>query len=143
MATVAQPTTDSASYVSPIDAIKLLDFTKSNNFVDYKPGELKTSEGGRYITLINKDNKALNVFFGKKAGEAIAESEEISGVKQIVDKSLLVKLSVWTVKNEAGEDRLKAFFTGAANRASLDDVYAYAKAIAIAPSMEALAALDL
>lgn len=142
MATTAQTQPASASYVSPIDAIKLLEFTKSNNFVDYAPGELKTSTGGsRYITLINNKNEALNVFFGRKAGEAIAETEEATGTKQMVDKILLTKLSVWTVQNEEGEDRLKAFFTGTANRASLDDVYTYAVSVSAISNPELLAAL--
>jgi len=70
------------------------------NFVSVAPSVRINENGYPFITFIDKDNKAENVYFSKAASEQVAEGT-------IVDKALLSKHQIGITTNAAGEERIK------------------------------------
>ena len=76
------------------------DFAKKRNFVSIVPTVRANENGYPYITFIDGDNKAENVYFSRAASAAVPAGT-------VVDKALLEKYQIGYTKNAAGEERVK------------------------------------
>lgn len=81
-----------------VESIK--DFAKSKGFMQLAPAVRINTNGYPFITFIDSNNVAENIYFSKAAAEAVAEGTP-------VDKSLLARHQIGITKNEAGEERIK------------------------------------
>lgn len=76
------------------------EFAKSKGFVQIASSVRKNTNGYPFVTFINKENVAENVYFSKRASGAVTENAPVT-------KDMLKALQVALVKNEAGEERIK------------------------------------
>lgn len=76
------------------------EFAKSKGFVSIVPTVRANEHGYPYITFIDKDNKAENIYFSRAAAQAVPAGT-------VVDKALLEKYQIGYTKNAAGEERIK------------------------------------
>lgn len=76
------------------------EFMKSQGFVSVVAVVRTNTNNYPYVTFINKDNEAENLYFSKKAAEDVDAGDEIA--KGFFDPYVMV-----LAKNEAGEQRWK------------------------------------
>lgn len=76
------------------------EFCIAKSFVQLGKSIRTNNNGYPFITFIDKDNKAENIYFSKAAGESV-------GAGQPVTKDLLATLQVATTQNADGETRIK------------------------------------
>lgn len=97
----------------PLTVVSVKEWAKANGFVQMNP-TIKTNEKGYpFVTFINKENKAENVYFSKKASV---------GLKSGDDAIALVKShNIAHTLNAAGEKRTKLVGTG--ERVDLDGLF--------------------
>jgi hypothetical protein len=88
------------------------DFVKSKGFMSLNPTVRENTNGFPYLTFLNKDGQAENVYFSKSSAGQVAK-----GV--MLDSATLRGISVAEVKNEAGELREKLTFS---SYVSLEDL---------------------
>ncbi len=78
----------------------LKEFATKRNIVHVAKHVRENQKGYPFITMIDKDNVAENIYFSKKAAETVT-------VGTVVDKGLMKGFMIGYTKNEAGEDRIK------------------------------------
>ncbi len=83
-----------------LKAMSIKDFAKSKGFMNIVPRVRINENGYPYVTFIDSDNKAENIYFSKKAAEQVAEGTP-------VDASLLAKHQIGITTNAEGEERIK------------------------------------
>jgi len=98
-----------------MDIQTIKDFCKSKGFVQINKTIAENSNGYPFITFITGANKAENIYFSKASSANVAEG-------MLVTPTLLADLQIATVKNAAGEERIKLCGKGESNRLSLDDL---------------------
>ena len=98
-----------------MDIQTIKDFCKSKGFTQINKTIAENSNGYPFITFITGANKAENVYFSKSMSANVAEG-------QLITPTMLADLQVATVKNAAGEERIKLCSKGESNRLSLDDL---------------------
>ncbi len=76
------------------------EFAKSKGFTQVAPSVRENANKYPFITFIDKDNKAENIYFSKNAAKQVA-------VGTPVDKALLTTYQIGEATNEAGEIRMK------------------------------------
>lgn len=81
-----------------VDTIK--EFCSNKGFVQLGKSVRTNTNGYPFITFIDKDNKAENVYFSKSASQSV-------GAGQLVTKDLLSTLQVATTQNAEGQVRIK------------------------------------
>ena len=99
--------------MNTLHTISVKEFAKSNNFTSIAPAIRTNSNNYPYITFINADNKAENVYFSKSSSAGI-------GAGQLVTKELLSSYQVAETTNAEGEKRMK--LVSNSNRVSLDSL---------------------
>lgn len=93
MEQATKPTTE-------LKTTSIKDFAKSKGFVNIVPRVRINDNGYPYVTFLDIDNKAENIYFSRKAAEQVAEGTP-------VDASLLSKHQIGFPKNADGEERIK------------------------------------
>lgn len=90
----------------------LLSFCQSNNFTEMHNAIRENANGYPYVTFINADNKAENIYFSVRASETVTAG-------QLITEDLLKSLQVATVTNAQGEERVKLCSKGESVRISI------------------------
>ena len=90
------------------------EFVKDNGFTTIANTVRKNRNGYPFITFINDDNEAENIYFSKKASEGLEEG-------QPVNKELFKDLYIAETENAEGEKRMK-LCKGGGNRLAIDDL---------------------
>ena len=96
-----------------LNVIPVKEFASSKNFISISPTVRTNTNNYPYLTFIDKDNKAENIYFSK-------ESAKLVGVGQVVDKQMLTSFMIAETKNAAGELRIK--LVSNSQRVSLEDL---------------------
>lgn len=79
---------------------KIKDFAMARGFVQINPMVRQNTNGYPFLTFINKDNVAENIYFSKTASKSVT-------VGQVVTNEVAKTLQIGYTKNEAGEERIK------------------------------------
>lgn len=79
--------------------ISMQEFAASKGFTQVVPTVRANANGYPYLTFLNENNEAENVYFSKASAESIEPNEDI-GPK-------LKTFQIGFTKNEAGEERIK------------------------------------
>ena len=80
------------------------------------------ANGYPYVTLLTKDGKSNNVYFGKRSAEIIEEDGLVEGDSVT---SMLAKASLVDVVNENKEQRFKISLQGISDYESAADIFGY------------------
>ena len=100
-----------------LKVITVKQFCAENNFVQVN-NEVKTNVNGYpFVTFINKDNKAENIYFSKEESLNHKDGDPIS-----VSDGFFDELQIAYTKNAEGEERIKLVGPGSSMRESLDDL---------------------
>ena len=98
-----------------IEAISLRDFIAQQGFVQLATNKVRYNTNKYpFLTFIDANNKATNVYFSKNEAENILNMERLEG-------SYIKKLNVVMTTNAEGEKRFK-LTTGNSERIDLDDL---------------------
>ncbi len=89
------------------------EFTSSKEFVSVVPKIRVNTHGYPFVTLINKENKAENIYFSKSASASLKADEAIT-------KGFFDKYQVADTVNAQGEARVK--FIGNSERVSIEEL---------------------
>ena len=85
---------------APIVSMTIKEFAGQKGFTQLAPAVRVNTNGYPFLTFIDKDNKAENIYFSKKAAQGVAAG-------QVVTKDFLACYQIGVTKNEAGEERIK------------------------------------
>ena len=100
---------------NPIESISLLAFIQQQGFTQLATKKVRRNENKYpFLTFINAENEATNVYFSKNESEKLKDVEE-------VDDEYLMKLQVVNTENAEGEKRWK-LTTGNSERVDLLDL---------------------
>lgn len=91
--------------------LTIKEFIAQKGFTSIVPVVRENINKYPYLTFITKDNEAENIYFSKQSPVAVG---------QVVDKDFMSKFQIATVKNEAGEERIKLISNS--SRVSLADL---------------------
>ncbi len=94
--------------------VSIKDFATKHKFIQMAPAVRVNENGYPFITFIDVDNKAENVYFSKASALAVA-----SGT--VIDKALISKYQIAITKNQAGEERIKLISNSA--RVNIADMF--------------------
>lgn len=84
-----------------LNTMSIQSFCVTKGFTSFVPAIRANAKGYPYITFIDKDNKAENIYFSRKGAEKV-------GAGQPVTKELISQFQIAdNCKNEAGELRTK------------------------------------
>jgi len=83
-----------------LKAMSIKDFAKSKGFMQLAPTVRINTNGYPFITFIDSNNVAENIYFSKSAAEQVAEGTP-------VDKGLLARHQIGITTNAEGEERIK------------------------------------
>jgi hypothetical protein len=93
----------------------LAEFVRENSITEIVKNINVNKNGYSFVTFIDKDNKAMNVYFGS----SIASNYKLN---QPVTKELLAELQIYAYITEDGEPRLRLVNKGADNRVAIADL---------------------
>lgn len=79
--------------------MSVVEFCKSNDLTEIVPKIRINSNGYPYVTFINSDNVATNIYFTVNASDTVSEGQDL--------REIASDLQIVFVKNELGEDRIK------------------------------------
>lgn len=102
---------------TPIKTIPLIDWMKSTNNIQFNDTVGINLHGFPFVTFINGDNKAENVYFSKRTSAKIAKG-------QPVNAQFLSQFAIADTKNADGEIRTK-LVSNTGNRGSIIDLIAF------------------
>ena len=106
-------TESAAVSVAPvIESVKA--FCAKNAIIEVVPKVRVNDNGYPYVTFINKDNEATNVYFSINAAGTVEENQDI--------REIAKDLQIVYVKNAAGEDRIK-LSRKSASRITVEDLF--------------------
>ena len=100
---------------NPTTTQSVKDFVRNNQIASISNNVRVNVNGYPYVTFINKNNEAENIYFSKNAGETVKEGQSIV-------KGFFNNLCIKTVYNESGEERLKLSLIGESTRTNIDDI---------------------
>lgn len=98
-----------------LNPIPLKDYYKSKGFTQIHNSIRANEKGYPYITFIDGNNKAENIYFTKSATKKVV-------LDQVIDSDLLKSLYIVDTINSDGEARTKLSF-GDSMRLSLDELF--------------------
>ena len=110
-----EATISAKELTNPLTTISVQDFMKSKGFVSIHKSVRKNANGYPYLTFINADNEAENIYFSKASGE-----DKEAG--QLLYKGFFDKLNVAEVTNADGEVRMKIVGTSS-ERLGVEDLF--------------------
>jgi len=79
--------------------MSVVEFCKSQNLTEIVPKIRINANGYPYVTFINSDNVATNIYFTVNASDTVSEGQDL--------REIAHDLQIVFVKNELGEDRIK------------------------------------
>jgi len=79
--------------------MSVVEFCKSNDLTEIVPKIRINANGYPYVTFINSDNVATNIYFTVNASDTVSEGQDL--------REIASDLQIVFVKNELGEDRIK------------------------------------
>ena len=100
----------------PEQQISVQEFCKANNFIQIGNHVRVNQNGYPYVTFINKDNRAENVYFSKKASETVGEGKAIQA-------GFFKPFNINPTVNETGEVRIKLGLIGESTRVDIADLF--------------------
>jgi hypothetical protein len=103
-----------APVATELTTMSVREFMNQEGFVSLVTVIRKNSNGYPYITFIDADNNAENIYFSKAASEKVSAGDTVTGA---LLKPMVVALTV----NADGEERWK-ISSGNSLRASADDL---------------------
>lgn len=106
---ISNPTTESTLVTKSIQ-----EFVTERNIASIAQEVRVNKNGYPFVTFIDGDNKAENVYFSKNASASVEAGQPIQ-------KGFFNELYIATVTNAQGEERIK-LCTGGGNRVSVMDV---------------------
>jgi hypothetical protein len=107
---ITNPSTEST-----ITTMSIADFFAKHNVAQVNKTVATNTNGYPFVTFINKDNVAENVYFGKK--DAIKYPKDTP-----IAKGFFNTLQIAETKNADGEIRMKLCSKGAGNRLDVADL---------------------
>lgn len=99
----------------PIKTESVKDFMTSKNFTQVAKTIRENSNNYPYITFIDKDNKAENVYFSKNLSKKYIAGE-------IIEKGFFDNIQIGYTKNAEGEIRTK-LVSKESNRLDINDLF--------------------
>lgn len=98
-----------------LDTISVQDFMIENNFVSLAREVRENTNGYPFVTFINADNEAENVYFSKNGASRVAKGE-------VIEKGFFDPFEIAKVENAEGEERTK-LVTGGEGRVSMESLF--------------------
>lgn len=98
--------------------VTIAEFAQEKGFVSVAQVVRENTNGYPYITFIDADNKAENVYFSKEAAKNVTAG-------QAVDADMMKTYQIAFTTNEAGEERVKLI--GNSGRLDLSALLGFAK----------------
>lgn len=92
------------------------EFMVRNSFVSVHNAVRVNTNDYAFVTFIDKDNKAENIYFSKTASLLVAKDTP-------VDRDLFSQLVISEYINENGEPRVKLATQGDSSRISVEDLF--------------------
>ena len=99
---------------APLETQSVLAFMRANGFTQYNQNIGVNVNDYPFVTFINANNEAENVYFSKNAAEQVSADE-------LVDGKFLAKFVIVDTINAEGEARTKLSLRGG-NRGSINDL---------------------
>jgi hypothetical protein len=99
---------------APLETQSVLAFMRQNGFTQYNANIGVNVNDYPFVTFINADNEAENVYFSKNAAEQISADEAVNG-------QFLARFVIVDTVNAEGEARTKLSLRGG-NRGSINDL---------------------
>lgn len=93
--------------------ISVKEFCNQLNVASVASAVRENSNGYPFVTFIDSDNKAENVYFSKEGSKQYAAGS-------VIGKGFFDKLQIAYVTNEEGEERIKLITNS--ERVSIDDI---------------------
>lgn len=90
-------------------------FFQERGFVEVNKHVNQSELGRPFITCIDGNNKAENIWFSTKASAFVQKGD-------VINRELMDKLNIWHGKNADGENRTKFCLKGE-NRTSVEDLF--------------------
>jgi hypothetical protein len=90
---------ENTAAISRPTIMSVAEFCKSRNLVEIVPQVRMNTSGYPYVTFIDRDNKAENIYFTINASDTVEENMDL--------KLIAHDLQIVFVKNADGEDRIK------------------------------------
>jgi hypothetical protein len=84
----------------PLVVLSIAEFAKSKGIVSITPKVRANTNGFPYVTMINGNNEAENVYFSKAAATKVAADMPVT-------TDMLKAHQIGVTHNEAGEERIK------------------------------------
>ena len=107
---------ESSTLVQPKTTLKtstVAELFSNKSIVSIVPTIRENANKYPYVTVINKDNVAENIYFSKEASKLLAQGEPIN-------KGFFGRYQVGYTTNQAGEERVK--FISNSARVSVEDI---------------------
>ena len=98
---------------TPIQVLSIKEFVAANKFKQIAPSVRENTNKYPFVTFINGDNVAENVYFSKNAAKAVTSGTPVS-------KDMLAQYQIGIVTNATGEKRVKLISNS--DRLELDDL---------------------
>lgn len=95
--------------------VSVKDWAKSRNIVHVNKEIGFNTNGYPFVTFIDADNKAENVYFSKEAAKGIAKGSTVT-------KQLFESHNIWIGNNADGDERIK-LAKKSENRIDIDDLF--------------------
>jgi hypothetical protein len=100
-----------------METLTIKEFAQANNIKEYALKVRANSNGYLFVTFMNFDNEATNVYFSQAMTEKIAEGDSVG---QVIKEH---GCKIATVTNAAGEERIKLVGNGENQRGSIEDLF--------------------
>lgn len=101
---------------NPIVTHSVQDWMKSNGFNQVHNRVRVNTNGYPFVTFINTNNEAENIYFSIEAAKAVSANSEIK-------KGFFANLIIAETTNAAGETRIKLARAGSSSRLEADDLF--------------------
>ena len=105
-----------AASSAKLATISILDFMNSQGFVSCVKAVRTNSNGYPYITFINDENVAENIYFSKNASKLVEAGDTIA-------KGFFAPFMAAKTTNAEGQKRWKIISQGESNRVSIEDLF--------------------
>lgn len=111
-----QNNTATTQVSNPLVTHSVQDWMKSNGFTQVHNRVRVNTNGYPFITFINANNEAENIYFSKEASKNVALDMEIK-------KGFFSNLIIAETTNAAGESRIRLARAGSSSRLEVDDLF--------------------
>lgn len=99
-----------------IETVSVKDFMLSSGYVQVVKTVRVNTNGYPYVTFIDENNVAMNIYFSKNASKLVAEGSAI-------ERGFFNPFRVAETTNASGEKRMKIVGMGEGMRLSVEDLF--------------------